>query len=308
MQFFPKSPKYRKPIIVVGIVIMVIALVLASFADTAAEIVIFQGMLFGIGGILLNFVHISVFSEWFVQKKGQAMGIIWCGWRVGALAFPPICQWLLQKHGYEQTLRVLIAPMLALLVPSIILLRGRYPSAAVSSKAPTDAVSKWRALRTPNVLFYLFTDILFTLVVNVPMMFITKYAHDLGLSGSEQALSLSLLVLSNMLGTYCFSWLSDKVFHQGLTSTCAIAVGLIHFLLLGFAKSRAAVLAYVLLVGIPIGGWSKILFLVLAVDNRRQDFATVFLHFSRKYRTKIPNSSLQYMVYSVCSRGYASYL
>ena len=239
---------------------MITALVLASFASAAAEIVIFQGILFGIGGILLNFVHVSIFSEWFVERKGQAMGTIWCGWRVGALAFPPICQWLLQKHGYEQTLRVLIAPMLALLAPSIILLRGRYPDAAVSAKPPTQAVSKWRALRTPHVLFYLFTDILFHLVVNVPTMFVTKFGHDLKLSGSEQAISFSMLVLSNMLGTYFFSWLSDKVFHQGLMSGCAIGVGLSHFLLLGFAKSRTAVFVYVLVVGIPSGGKFTIIF------------------------------------------------
>ncbi|KAL8746895.1 MAG: hypothetical protein Q9190_001160, partial [Brigantiaea leucoxantha] len=37
-QFLPKSPKYRRPLVMAGIVTMITALVLASFASAAAEI------------------------------------------------------------------------------------------------------------------------------------------------------------------------------------------------------------------------------------------------------------------------------
>lgn len=253
-QFLPKSTRYRQLLVVVGITIMSVSLGLASFATTDWQIVLLQGVLFGIGGILMNYVHVSIFPEWFDKKKGQAMGIIWTGWRLGALAFPLICQWLLDKHGFAKTLRVLIAPMLALLMPAVVLLRGRYHSATVFPTPANPPVSKLQALRAPNVLFYLFSACLFYLVVNIPKMFITTFAADVGLQSSDQAVTLSLLVLSDMLGTYIFGWLSDSVFHEGLTASIAISTSVSHIFGLGFAKSRLGVFSYAIAVGLASGG------------------------------------------------------
>ncbi len=253
-QFLPNASKYRQSLVIAGIFIITVSLALASFATADWQIVLLQGFLFGIGGILMNYVHVSIFPEWFDKKKGQAMGIIWTGWRVGALAFPLICQWLLDTHGFEKTLRVLIAPMLALLLPAVVLLRGRYHSATIIAKPVNPPISKIQALRTPNVIFYLFSACLFYLVVNVPKMFITTFAADIGLRGSDQAVTLSLLVLSDMLGTYVFGWLSDSVFHEGLTASIAVSTSIAHVLGLGFANSRLGVFLYAIFVGLASGG------------------------------------------------------
>jgi MFS family permease len=100
---------------------------LASSATTDWQIVLTQCLLFGVGGIMLNFVHVSIFSEWFDKQKVQAMSFIWQGWRLGSLGFPLICQWLLGTLGYEATLQWLLAFMVPLLLPAILVFRGRYP-------------------------------------------------------------------------------------------------------------------------------------------------------------------------------------
>ncbi|KAL2047472.1 hypothetical protein ABVK25_011499 [Lepraria finkii] len=259
-QILPKAARYRQTLVLVGILIMMLSLLLASCATEAWQIVLTQGILYGIGGIFLNFVHVSIFSEWFDKKKGQAMGLIWLGYRVGGLGFPPVCQWLLEKHGFEQTLRVLIAPMLALLLPCLVLFRGRYPAATVISKPTQPTISKIEALRTPSVLFYLIASSLFGFVTNVPMMFITKFGADLGLNASDRALSLSMVFASNMLGTYVFGRLSDKGFHQWLMGTSALSASLIHFVLWGFIKTKYGVFAYAVCIGLASGGFRNCLF------------------------------------------------
>ncbi|KAB5575271.1 hypothetical protein GE09DRAFT_1264490, partial [Coniochaeta sp. 2T2.1] len=168
----PRSSSYRRPIVISGIFIMLMSLVLAANCQQDGQIVLTQGISFGIGGILLNYVHASIFPEWFNQKKGQAMGIIWTGWRVGAIAFPLVCQVLLDEHGFHKTIYVLIAPMLSLLIPAVILLRGRYQGASVSVTPPEHRVSKWQGLRTPSVLYYIFATTLFFIVANALKMFI----------------------------------------------------------------------------------------------------------------------------------------
>ena len=253
-QILPKAARYRRVVVIVGIGIITLAMVLASCSSSAWHVLVTQGILFGIGGIFMNFVHVSVFSEWFDKKRGQAMSIIWLGYRAGGLAFPPVCQRLLDKHGFEKTLRVLLAPMLALLLPSILLLRGRYSPSTVVSTAPQPKISKMTALQNPSVAFYVCVSILFSLVTNVPMMFITKYAADIGMAPPDRALALSFIFGSNILGTYASGWLSDKGFSQTLMGSSAIAASAFHFLLWGYAKTKIGVFAYTICVGFASGG------------------------------------------------------
>ena len=233
---------------------MLLSLVLASYAREAWHIVWTQGILYGIGGILLSFVHVSIFSEWFDKKQSQAMSIIWLGYRVGGLAFPLICQWLLDQHGYEKTLRVLLAPMVALLLPTVVLFRGRYPASTVISKPIQPLVSKLATLRKPSIAFYLVIALLFAFVTNVPMMFITKFSVDIKLDTSDQALALSLVFGSNIIGTYIIGQLSDKGFNEGLMGAPAVLASLIHFLMWGLSKSRNSVFTYAICIGLTNGG------------------------------------------------------
>lgn len=258
--FLPIAGRHRRSLVLSGILIITISIVVASYAQHDWQIVLAQGVAFGLGGIMLNFVHVSIFSEWFDKKKGQAMGIIWSGWRVGALAFPLICQWLLEQHGFEKTLRVLIAPMISLLVPAMVLFRGRYHSTTITLKSATKPVSKLQALGAPSVLYYLCATCMFYLVINVPKMFITTFAADLGIKGSDQALALVLLVLSEMVGTYLCGYLSATMYHEGLTAFNAIATSITHLLGMGYARGKASVLAYAVVVGLTSGGFTNCLF------------------------------------------------
>ena len=234
--------------------VMILSLFLASCATTASQIVLTQGVLFGIGGIMLNFVHVSIFSEWFVNAQGRAMGIIWLGWRVGGLAFPPICQWLLEQHGYEQTLRVLIAPMLALLAPTVLAFRGRYPSASVQTTNAEPRVSRLAALRAPGVFFYLVVVLLFSFVVNVPVMFITQYGADLGFDISIQGLAYFLRTVSTMIGVYSFGLLSDKGHHQSLMVASGVSTSIVYFFIWPFAKTELGLYTCAVAVGLTTGG------------------------------------------------------
>lgn len=252
-QILPKSAKYRQMLVIIGIFTMIVALLLASCASNPWQILCTQGLLFGIGGIMLNFVHVSIFSEWFEKKKKRAMTMIWLGYRTGALVFPSACQWLLEKHGYETTLRVLIAPMLTLLVPSVVLLRGRYEPATVITQ-PVRVLSKITVLRNPDILFYLLTAFLFFSVVNVPRTFIAMFGADINLDTSDRALALFLHVLCNMIATYSLGWLSDSIFYDGLIAGCAVSTSLVHFLVWGSVKSKFGLLVYAITSGLASGG------------------------------------------------------
>jgi hypothetical protein len=61
-QFLPKASRYRQSLIIAGIFIITASLILASFATADWQIVLFQGVLFGVGGYsdeLCSCFHLS---------------------------------------------------------------------------------------------------------------------------------------------------------------------------------------------------------------------------------------------------------
>lgn len=297
-QILPKAARYRQTLVLIGITIMLLSLILASYSQEAWQIVLTQGILYGIGGILLNFVHVSIFSEWFDKKRSQAMSIIWLGYRVGGLAFPLICQWLLDQHGYEKTLRVLLAPMLALLLPTVVLFRGRYPASNIVSKPVQPPASKLATLRKPSVAFHLIVALLFAFVTNVPMMFITRFSADIKIDTPDQALALSLVFGSNIVGTYIIGQLSDKGYNEGLMGASAVFASLIHFLLWGLAKTKTSVFIYAICIGLTNGG-EYFSSAGTRADDRKA-FTTVCSRSSRRFQETIV-SSLQRFIASSAS-------
>ncbi|KAK3716629.1 hypothetical protein LTR37_006259 [Vermiconidia calcicola] len=259
-QVLPVNVRLRLPLLCGGIATILIGMLWASWATAAWEVFVSLGIVSGVGGVILNFVHVSVFSEWFDKKRGQAMGIIWLGFRLGALGCPLISQYLLVTHGYRRTIQVLIAPAMTLLIPSILLLRGRHPTATVKSTSAAPAVSTYTALHTPSALFHLFAGTLFYAVVNVPKMFIMAYAADMGLTPSEQAYAFVVLILSTMVGTYTLGWLSDMMPFQGLVGLAALITSFSHVFILGFARQKIILYVYAFFVGVSIGGFDNAMF------------------------------------------------
>ena len=237
---------------------MLTALALASVADAAWQIVLLHGHLFGIGGVMLNFVHVSVFPEWFVKRRGEAMGIIWVGYRLGAVAAPLLCNWIMEKHDYDQTLWVLMTPMITLLAPSIFLLRGRYPSSGVVSEPVQPKASIVEGLRQPGVVFFLIVSLLFNLVTFMPVMFIITFGHDIGVSFSDAVVALSVHNTARMIGTYLSGkFVNERSPLELILASFSICTALVHLLVWGFCKSRMMLFVYAILIGLTTGGESR---------------------------------------------------
>lgn len=53
------------------------SLIGASFAKTVSHLIACQGVLFALGGNLLFSPTVTYLDEWFVRRKGLAIGIMW---------------------------------------------------------------------------------------------------------------------------------------------------------------------------------------------------------------------------------------
>lgn len=57
--------------------LVTIALLGASFAQNVSQLIACQGVLFAIGGNLMFTPTVTYLDEWFVRRKGLAIGIMW---------------------------------------------------------------------------------------------------------------------------------------------------------------------------------------------------------------------------------------
>lgn len=74
LQAFPRMKLLAAPI---GFLIMCLAIAMSSFATTAGQLIVSQGVAYGIGASLAYAPTIIFMDDWFVQRKGLAFGIMW---------------------------------------------------------------------------------------------------------------------------------------------------------------------------------------------------------------------------------------
>jgi hypothetical protein len=75
--FYQRWPNLCRVSLIIGLAIIAVALVAASFATQVSHLILTQGILYAIGGILLYSPTIKFLDEWFVRRKGFAFGIMW---------------------------------------------------------------------------------------------------------------------------------------------------------------------------------------------------------------------------------------
>jgi hypothetical protein len=74
---YKRWPHSRTNSAYIGLPIISISLVAASFSNSVWHLTLTQGILYGIGGSLLYYPTLLFLDEWFVQRKGFAFGIMW---------------------------------------------------------------------------------------------------------------------------------------------------------------------------------------------------------------------------------------
>lgn len=99
-------PRIRRPLSSVGFVVMIAALIGASFSNSTGALLVTQGVLYGLGGLTLYFPAMYIIDEWFVARKGLAYGVVWTGTGTSGAIVPFLVQWLLDSYGFRTTLRI----------------------------------------------------------------------------------------------------------------------------------------------------------------------------------------------------------
>jgi MFS family permease len=199
--------RYQRQMIWTGWIICILSLVAASFAKTVWQLILTQGLGYGVGFLILYYAILSMLNEWFVERRGLAYGILFAAAGLSGTGLPYLTEYLLHQLGYPNTLRLFALSMLVLVGATLPFCRGRLPPSDENSNAPKIA---WRSTFKNPIFYFLSVSNLFQgLSFYLPFFYVVLYATSLGITSSKGILLFCMLNLSQVVGQIAIGWLSD---------------------------------------------------------------------------------------------------
>ncbi len=252
---------YMKHISTASVALVIVSFLIASFCKSIPLLILFAGILPGIGTSVGFSPVLYYVPEWFVERRGLAFGLIFGASGLGGIVYPFIFEATLTNLGYGWTLRVWAAADLLLALPAVLLMKPRLPSAR-----PTP-VSRGglplRSLLRPRGLSFMLSPLF---LVNSAIVFmiaagllavsqhIAAYIVAAGMTSQMATICVSILNAANTVGKVAIGFLCDRTSYVKVTTGVGIISALAAFLLFGFATSLAPIIAFVFVLGATAGG------------------------------------------------------
>jgi MFS family permease len=236
-----------------GWAICVLSLVAASFAKSAWQLILTQGLAYGIGFLILYYPILSMLNEWFVVRRGLAYGILFAAAGISGAGLPFLTDSLLKKLGYATTLRIFAGIMVIIIGPMLPLCRGRLPPAVGRT---TSVVIEWRPI-LKNPIFYFFTisNLFQGLAFYLPFFYVVLYAESLSVSSTKAVVLFAILNVSQVVGQVAIGWLSDS-FNTFLLLLGSNAGSIVACILWATATGFNALVFFSIIYGLFAGGYS----------------------------------------------------
>ncbi|KZS92900.1 MFS general substrate transporter [Sistotremastrum niveocremeum HHB9708] len=255
--FIARYPYIRRYMMWVGLLLCFTSLLGASYANSVRQLVLLQGAMYGVGGSFMYAPCISFLSEWFVQRRGLANGIVFAGTAAGAVFLPFVIPHLISRYGIAATLRITAISILLSLLPCLPFLHGRLPTARVSGPRTRATDKKW--LKNWTLWLFVIANTFQGLAYFVPITWLPTFASSLDIDEKKASLALIVLNASSVISRVSMGHLSDIVSPWFLGFSSLLLASMSTFLLWGLAShSLTGLILYGIAYGMIAGGWSSL--------------------------------------------------
>ena len=236
-----------------GVALMGGGLLLAPLTREPWHLYVTVGVMVGAGSVCLGYSGFSQFlPNWFVRRRGLAMGIAFAGVGIGSVTLLPWVQYVIEQTGWRTACTSMGLMVLIVLAPIDLLLRkrpddiGLRPDGDAAPHASAKPVSNivdpvwagtdWtlpRALRTARfwwIALGYFCGLYMWYAVQVHQ---TKFLIDIGFSANVGVWALGVVSLLGIPGQIVLGHASDRIGREAIWTIAS----------LGFAICYAALVA-----------------------------------------------------------------
>jgi MFS family permease len=196
-----------------GALTLSLGYILASSAASIWQFTLVQGLLIGAGSSATFAPLIADTSQWFLRRRGAAMGIVASGSYVAGAVWPPVVQHFIETVGWRRTyfgIGIFCAVTMLALAG---MLRKRPP---VAETAALTAPARSRAERPLALspgglqLLLVIAGVSCCVAMSMPQVHLVAYCGDLGHGTSHGARMLAVLLASGVVSRLAFGWISDR--------------------------------------------------------------------------------------------------
>ncbi|KAH8823295.1 MFS general substrate transporter [Flagelloscypha sp. PMI_526] len=253
-----RYPQHRRWILWTGLLLAVGSLLGASWCDSVPGLIFLQGVTYALGGAFLYLPGTVLLSEWFVEKRGMASGVIFAGTGVGGIFLPLIFSPLIARYGSRNTLRGYAICMGLMIAPLLPFLKGRLPISSVRGPLARSSGNR-RAWKNSSIWTLLTLNTLQGFAYCAPLIWLPTFANELTLNPTKSALTLTLLNGSSVVGRLGLGYLSDIVNPWTLAIFQLLTTSILTFVLWGiFSYKFAGLLVFSIAYGAIGGGWTSL--------------------------------------------------
>jgi len=285
-----------------GITILSAGLIALSQLSAVWQLYLF----FGTGrmiasGLLALVVTVSV-SNWFIEKRGRAMGISQLGSRIGIAFLPLLVQHIIMSYGWRTAWAVLGIIVFAFsALPSLIFLKrrpedigllpdGRAPEEKLGTgpESPDEKKQKSRfnienepvwtrktVFRTSAFWQLVFVMCVIYLVGAGSNFHLFPFMTDQGLPPTTAVLVITVLSVCAALGGVLFGFLAERISVKKLMGGVLITIGILFYSVFWAVKEPVWMFIFAVVYGTIRGGVLPLIFLLWTEFYGRRSSGTV---------------------------------
>lgn len=249
-RMFPRWARYSP---LIGLFIVCAALFVSAYARNVTELIITQGVFYGIGGAIAYMPCIMYIDEWFVKRKGLAYGIMWSGTGLAGVVLPLILEKLLEVYGYKTTMIIWAVVLFTITAPLAWYIKPRVPPLPVRRLKAFN----FRFCLSRRFIMYQLSNTVEAIGFYIPGIYIPIYsANVLGADHFATALCILLFNISSVVGCIGVGWLIDRFHVTTCVMVSTIGATLGTFLLWGCAFNMPMVFVFCVSYGLSAGSYS----------------------------------------------------
>ncbi|KAJ2491418.1 hypothetical protein IWW37_002302 [Coemansia sp. RSA 2050] len=242
---------YRK-LCFVGIVIMAIGQLLASFCKEPWQLCLTEGMVFGLGIGLVFSPTSTAPARWFTKRRGLATGIAVAGVGVGGLVIAPLTEFLVRQTSVEWSLR--ISAIYIIVLGSIACYFVRVP---FQDKTRTLRNFDWHAFGDWRFAIHAWMVFFVTAAYIVPYTFLPEFWVDNGISSQTASVLIAVANVASSVGRVATGFAADYIGVLNSLVLCLAIASVSCFVLWPFATGIGVGVVMGLCYGFTAGGyWS----------------------------------------------------
>ncbi|ULR42644.1 MFS transporter [Rhizobium sp. K102] len=202
-------------VVMIGSVLLGLALVLASRAETLMQFQLTYGLLVGLAASAFFAPMIAATTAWFDVNRGLAVSLVSAGMGVAPMTISPFARWLISAYEWRPAMLIIGIATWVLLVPAALLVRQRPP--AETADAGTEFATEGarpqlsKVFRSPQFIVLGLTFFACCAAHSGPIFHMVNYATICGVAPMAAVSIYSVEGLAGLGGRLLYGSLADRI-------------------------------------------------------------------------------------------------